>query len=248
LTVKAERAMWAPTAAALGCAAGVAWAPWIPVQAAAGLALVFLLPGLLASYAAVPPPAESARFRLVLAVALSIAVTILVGIVQMLAADEITRLGSAAIWSLACMVAGAAAIVRADRGVGYHYPGRRIFAYWRVLVFPAVGMLVVAVLSVSFLTDYREPQYTELAIVSDGARPVAVITNRADVSRTFRYSLRAGGTVVSRGSVRIGPERSRGITFAAVPPGSRVRANVQTLDGDDPRAASYVVTTPGEST
>ena len=68
-------------------AAIVAVAPWTPLRAAAGLPLVAVIPGALASYAALPPASRiDGRLRVVLAVSLSVTIALFLGLA--LGADQ----------------------------------------------------------------------------------------------------------------------------------------------------------------
>jgi hypothetical protein len=248
VTVTPRRGICALMVVALGCAVCTGWAPWRPIHVSAGLLLVFLLPGLLASYVIAPAPVESARFRLVLAVALSITVTILVGSLEAAAADAITGRASAVIWFVVCAISGTAGIARANREIRSQHSAWPYLPVWRALVFPIVGLLLLVALSANFLVDYRDPQYTELGIVSRRGRTIALVTNRNDSPRTYLYELLANGDVIKRGRVRIGSGRSAVIPFGNVPYGSFVRANVATVNGDEARSSSYVASLGPDST
>ncbi len=186
--------------AALICALGV----WAPLQVAAGLLLVLVLPGALVSYAAVP--ADSGvdwRLRGILAVSLSAVAAVLLGLVLALAFDEISRaagaLGLAAIATVAALIA----TVRGHDEDAIDLPRLPSVspAVWLVTAVLAVACVVVAIATLE--VDALPGDYTALSLTRDGDRARLTATNRQGQAETYRYAVRADGRLLRAGQVRI---------------------------------------------
>lgn len=216
--------------AALIVAAGV----WAPLQAAAGLLLVLILPGALISYAALPAdPAVDWRLRGVLAVALSAAAAVLLGLVLALAFDEVSRGGAALGLGVIATVAALVARARDRNSASVAMPSLPSISPVAFLVTAALaiacGALVVATLEVDALPG----EFTELSLTRQGDEARLVAGNREGEAETYRYAVRVDGRLLRAGTIRIDDGESR-VLLLPIPTGARQLDGALYLDGSRP--------------
>ena len=215
--------------AALIAALGV----WAPLQAAAGLLLVLALPGTLVSYAALP--ADSSvdwRLRAVLAVSLSAAVAVALGLFLALSFDEISRaagaLGLAGIATAAALVATA----RDRDSEPVALPRLPSISPLVALVTAALAVACIVVAVSTLEVDALPGDFTELSLTRQGARARLQVTNREAQAESYRFEVRGDGRLLRSGSLRLEDGATRAL-FVPIPGGQ------QRLDGflylDDPQ-------------
>jgi hypothetical protein len=168
---------------------------WGAIRIAAGLVLSLYLPGALA-VAALFRRRVDPCLRVVLSVALSLATTMLVGLVV-----ASTRLGFGAgtVWAgllAMCVPLGVVTVIRR--------PSKRLARFtprirWRHVLAgaPALALTVLLVVAIAAATRYRstDSYYTELAAHRSGSATVVVVASHERHSVRYRYEERADGGV-----------------------------------------------------
>lgn len=167
--------------------------------------LVGVLPGMLATYAALPPsPGIDGRLRAVLSLALSASIALVLGLALALAVDEISRVAAAVGLGAFATAFAVIAIVRDEGEVTVSLPRlprvAPAVALVSGLLLVAFITLVLAALNVNSLPG----KFTALALTRAGGGVRLLISNREDGAMRYRYVLRSGkGVRLYSGTIRV---------------------------------------------
>jgi hypothetical protein len=183
----------------------VAIAPWTPLRAAAGLLLVLVLPGTLATYAALPPSSGiDGRLRAVLIVALSVAIALVLGLGLALASDEISHVAAAVGLGLIATVSALIAFVREPGQAVISLPQPTRVAPAVALVSGALLVAFVALVVAALNVDSLPGRFTALALTREGNGVRLLVENREAGPVRYRYVLRSGdGVRLYSGAIRV---------------------------------------------
>jgi len=207
------------TCLALGCSAAVATG-WEPARAVGGVLLACYLPGRLAVGALRRPGARpDPALDLVLAVALSLVATMLLGAVAAGFGLGFTG-GRMAVLSAAMSVAlGLAAIGRTDTGGRTEPTGvpRRFAPRVALAAVPALALSAVLTVQVAAYIRHRPPDsyYTELSVVAVGGPATVRVHSRERATETFRCEQRVDRVLVRQDRFVLSPGRSMTLPLAA---------------------------------
>jgi hypothetical protein len=209
--VTRRRCTWGLAAAAVLAVVLCVAAPG-PVRVPAGLLLCCYLPGRLAVEALFPPASTATGstatpstvdgyLRTVLSVALSLVVTMAVGLAVVLMHAGLRTVPVCAGLLAACLVLGVAAYARGDQPLPVRWPDRHTASRYILASLPALLLTIVLVIQVLAVARYRsaDSEYTQLAAQPSGdGGQVAVIRSHERHPVDFRYEqLVDGGTVRS---------------------------------------------------
>ena len=188
----------------------VALGPGGALQALCGVPLVLVLPGLVLSYALVPPSSEVAgALRVVLALGLSLVATLAGGLFLALCFDEVSRGGAALGLAIVATLAGGLAWRKAEEGE------RVVLAEVRLPVPVAVvtGLLLVAcaAIGIAALNVSNLPgHYTALTVSPSSTGARVEVRSHEGHATSYRYvvrdqnerSLRSGTIELDGGETR----------------------------------------------
>ncbi len=223
----------------------VAVASWAPLRAVAGLPLVLALPGLLLSYAAIPPdPKVDWRLRGVLSVALSISLTLIVGLALGLAFDKVSQGAIALGLGVLGTAAAVTAIVRTT-GDAWFEPPQVPYLSARSTVVSGLLLAACATLTVMALSvDSLPGSFTSLTISRNAAGGRLTVENHQGESARYRYAVRSAGHLIRSGRVGVGDGATRSILFAIPPRAQRVRADIYRGSSEPLRSVSLELRHP----
>lgn len=229
-----------PAGAALCCAAGVAMLPGAsPLRAAAGLALVLVLPGLALGRTLFPRPIGTWE-RLLVVLSGSVILGVLLALA--LAAASVTLRTSTWTWALAG-VTGIGLVVGAVRNGPVHATAAPRWRVRRRDVLALVGALVLAAGALTLgMTPLHAPPdtlgHTALWLVAPPGAPGTVelgITGGDLKPTTYRLQLTANGRPMgapTRLTVAPGEHITRRLAVPVSGGGTRVRARLSPVSGD----------------
>ncbi|MGC9668705.1 DUF1616 domain-containing protein [Planosporangium sp. 12N6] len=220
----------APSVAAAGAvvAAAATWVPTAVVRVPAGLLLAFVLPGLALTAALFPDRVLSAVERIVLPVALSLAVLVVGGLAMFAVGIPLGHAAWTGLSSLTTVAAAVAAVLRRRPADGTSATETAVFgqvliverekltvdaAAWRLapLAVAVLAVLGAGVLAVRSAQTAGSP-FTGLSMV-----PAAVDTGQpTPAQRTVRLSVRCEEGAATAYTVRVGGDSgfARTFTFA----------------------------------
>jgi hypothetical protein len=209
-------------------AAIVAVATWTPLRAVAGLLLVGVIPGALASYAALPPASRiDGRLRAVLVVSLSVAIALFLGLGLALVSDEISRVAAAVGLGVALTAAGAIALARDDGKTAISAPGRPAISPAVAIVTGVLALAAVASVVAALNVDSLPTDFTSLSLTRDEAGVRLSVSNDEDRPTRFRYVLRDGqGARLFSGPMRLDPGEEANRVLPVAPGTGLVRAEL----------------------
>ena len=200
----------------------VALDAWAPLTGIAGVLLVLVLPGTLATYAVLPHGTEvDGRLRVVLAVALSAGIALFVGLSLASATDEVPRVAAAV--TLAS-VGTAGAVVALVRGT-YSPITLSLPRLTRIPVLGALGTSILAIGMVILIvaalsTESLPAEFTTLALTQDQDHARLDIENRETRTMTYRYRLYGDGRLVDSGVIDLDDGEDSTLRLT-IPPGVR---------------------------
>jgi len=230
--------------AALIVAAGV----WAPLQAAAGLLLVLILPGALVSYAVLPAdPAVDWRLRSVLAAALSATTAVVAGLALALAFDQASRGAVALALGAIATVAALVATARDDGSKAVALPARPSISPAVALVTVALAIACGALAAATLEVDALPGKFTELSLTRQGNAARLVARNREGEAESYRYAVRADGRLLRTGTIEVDDGQARSL-LVPIPDGARQLDGDLYLDGPRPyRSVSLQLESPGST-
>ena len=209
-------------------AAIVAVAPWTPLRAAAGLPLVAVIPGALASYAALPPASRiDGRLRVVLAVSLSVTIALFLGLALALISDHISHVAVGVGLGVALTVAAAIAFARDDGSVELSLPRPPSTAPVVVIVTGILALVAVGSLVAALNVDSLPTEFTAVSLTraQDGVR--LSISSHENRSMRFRYVVSDGaGVRLYSGAIRLDADEDRDLLLPVAPGTGLVRAQL----------------------
>jgi len=198
----------------------VALDTWAPLTAIAGVPLVLVLPGTLATYAVLPHGTEvDGRLRVILAIALSAGIALAVGLSLASATGEVPRVAAAVTLAGVCTVGAVAALFRARSSaaaLSLPRPGRVPVpeVVGASLLACALVVLVVAALN----TESLPAEFTTLALTQDRDHARLDVENREARAMTYRYRLYGDGRLVDSGVIDLDEGEDRTVLLT-IPPG-----------------------------
>jgi hypothetical protein len=209
-------------------AAIVAVAPWTGLRAVAGLLLVGVVPGALASYAALPPASRiDGRLRAVLAVSLSVAISLVLGLGLALVSDQISRLAAAIGLAVALTVAGAVAFAREDGKTALTLPKRPAIALPVAIVTGLVALVAAGTIVAALNVDTLSTDFTALALTREEGEVRLTVSSEEDRPTLYRYVLSDGrGVRLYSGRLRLDPGEDATLLLPVDPGGGSVRAEL----------------------
>ncbi len=186
-------------------AALVAVAPWTPLRAVAGLILVGIVPGALASYAALPPASRiDGRLRAVLVVSLSVAIALLLGLTLALLSNHVSRVAAAVGLAVVLTVAGVIAFARDDGKTTLFLPERPALAPVVAIVTGVLALAAIASVVAALNVDTLPTDFTALSLTRDGRGVRLSVSSHEDRATRFRYVLSDGtGIRLYSGAIRV---------------------------------------------
>jgi Protein of unknown function (DUF1616) len=209
-------------------AAIVAVAPWTALRAVAGLLLVGVIPGALASYAVLPPASRiDGRLRACLAFSLSVAVSLVLGLGLALASDEISRVAAAIGLAVALTAAGVIAFARDDGRTALTLPRRPAIAPAVAIVTGLVALVAIGTVVAAVNVDTLSTDFTALALTREEGAVRLSVSSEEDAPTVFRYVLSDGrGVRLYSGVLRVEPGEDAAVLLPVAPGGGSVRAEL----------------------